>query len=130
MRITGCTRSRRCALTARTCTRCCRCRRCDRAGATGATAEGGARGACEIAPRPEPVGPRPDRYGRHNDSLRWLRCKSPPSAPPGSLAVALDPPLHETFAFIRRRNARLSPATRALMTLAEQSLIELATTSP
>jgi DNA-binding transcriptional LysR family regulator len=27
-------------------------------------------------------------------------------------AVSLDPPLHETFAFIQRRNARLSPATR------------------
>ena len=37
-------------------------------------------------------------------------------------AVSLDPPLHETFAFIQRRNARLSPATRALMTLAEQHL--------
>ena len=39
--------------------------------------------------------------------------------------VALDPPLHETFAFIQRRNARLSPATRALMTLAEQHLTSL-----
>ena len=37
-------------------------------------------------------------------------------------SVPLDPPLHETFAFIQRRNARLSPATRALMTLAEQHL--------
>jgi DNA-binding transcriptional LysR family regulator len=37
-------------------------------------------------------------------------------------AVSLDPPLHETFAFVQRRNARLSPATRALMTLAEQRL--------
>jgi LysR family cyn operon transcriptional activator len=41
----------------------------------------------------------------------------------GSLAgVPLDPPMHEAFAFIRRRNARLSPATRALMTLAEHHL--------
>jgi len=40
--------------------------------------------------------------------------------------VPLDPPLHETFAFIQRRNARLSPATRALMTLAEQHLVALA----
>jgi LysR family transcriptional regulator, cyn operon transcriptional activator len=40
--------------------------------------------------------------------------------------VSLDPPLHETFAFIQRRNARLSPATRALMTLAEQHLTSLA----
>jgi DNA-binding transcriptional LysR family regulator len=43
------------------------------------------------------------------------------------LATApLDPPLHETFAFIQRRNARLSPATRALMTLAERHLLSLA----
>jgi DNA-binding transcriptional LysR family regulator len=34
----------------------------------------------------------------------------------------LDPPLHETFAFITRRNVRPSPATRALMTLAERRL--------
>jgi DNA-binding transcriptional LysR family regulator len=40
-------------------------------------------------------------------------------------AVSLDPPLHEAFAFIQRRNARLSPATRALMTLAEQHLTSL-----
>jgi LysR family transcriptional regulator, cyn operon transcriptional activator len=37
----------------------------------------------------------------------------------------LDPPLHETFAFIQRRNARLSPATRAMMTLAEEHLAAL-----
>ena len=37
-------------------------------------------------------------------------------------ARALTPPLRETFAFIQRRNARLSPATRALMALAEQHL--------
>ncbi len=41
----------------------------------------------------------------------------------GRLAsVPLDPPLHEAFAFISRRNARLSPATRALMALAEHHL--------
>jgi DNA-binding transcriptional LysR family regulator len=37
-------------------------------------------------------------------------------------SVPLDPPMHEAFALIRRRNARLSPATRALMTLAEEHL--------
>jgi DNA-binding transcriptional LysR family regulator len=37
-------------------------------------------------------------------------------------AVSIDPPLHEVFAFIQRRNARLSPATRALMALAKQHL--------
>lgn len=37
-------------------------------------------------------------------------------------SVPLDPPMHESFAFIRRRNTRLSPATRALMELAEQHL--------
>jgi DNA-binding transcriptional LysR family regulator len=42
----------------------------------------------------------------------------------GRLAcVPLDPPLHEAFAFISRRNVRLSPATRALMALAEQHLL-------
>jgi LysR family transcriptional regulator, cyn operon transcriptional activator len=41
-------------------------------------------------------------------------------------SVPLDPPLHEAFAFIRRRNARLSPATNALMTLARQHLAKRA----
>jgi c-di-GMP-binding flagellar brake protein YcgR len=36
--------------------------------------------------------------------------------------VPLDSPLHETLAFIQRRNARRSPATRALITLAERHL--------
>ena len=40
--------------------------------------------------------------------------------------IPLDPPLHEAFAFIRRRNVRPSPATRALMTLAEHHLARLA----
>ena len=44
--------------------------------------------------------------------------------------VPLDPPLHESFAFITRRNARPSPATRALMTLAEQHLAELKGSDP
>jgi DNA-binding transcriptional LysR family regulator len=35
-------------------------------------------------------------------------------------AVAFDPPLFETFAFITRRNAHLSPATRAFMEIAER----------
>jgi DNA-binding transcriptional LysR family regulator len=37
-------------------------------------------------------------------------------------SVPLDPPLHEAFAFIIRRNARPSAATRALMALAEHHL--------
>jgi DNA-binding transcriptional LysR family regulator len=41
-------------------------------------------------------------------------------------SMPLDPPLQETFAFISRRNARTSPATRALMTLAEHHLAKLA----
>ena len=36
--------------------------------------------------------------------------------------MPLDPPLHEAFAFISRRNVRLSPATRAFMALAEDHL--------
>jgi DNA-binding transcriptional LysR family regulator len=35
-------------------------------------------------------------------------------------SVSFDPPLYETFAFITRRNAHLSPATRAFMELAEK----------
>jgi DNA-binding transcriptional LysR family regulator len=35
-------------------------------------------------------------------------------------SVSLDPPLYDTFAFITRRNAHLSPATRAFMELAEK----------
>jgi DNA-binding transcriptional LysR family regulator len=41
-------------------------------------------------------------------------------------SAPLEPPLHEVFAFIRRRNSRLSPATRALTTLAEHHLTKLA----
>ena len=40
-------------------------------------------------------------------------------------SVPLDPPLYEAFAFVSRRNARLSPATRALMALAEDHLARL-----
>jgi DNA-binding transcriptional LysR family regulator len=36
--------------------------------------------------------------------------------------VGFDPPLMETFAFITRRNAHLSPATREFMALAEKHL--------
>jgi DNA-binding transcriptional LysR family regulator len=35
-------------------------------------------------------------------------------------SVSFDPPLYDTFAFITRRNAHLSPATRAFMELAEK----------
>lgn len=36
--------------------------------------------------------------------------------------VSLDPPLYHTFAFITRRNAHLSPATRVFMELAEKRI--------
>ncbi len=35
-------------------------------------------------------------------------------------SVSFDPPLYDTYAFITRRNAHLSPATRAFMELAEK----------
>jgi DNA-binding transcriptional LysR family regulator len=35
-------------------------------------------------------------------------------------SVSLDPPLYDTYAFITRRNAHLSPATRAFMELADR----------
>jgi DNA-binding transcriptional LysR family regulator len=41
-------------------------------------------------------------------------------------AVSLDPPLMETFAFITRRNAHLSPTTRAFMAMAEKRVQALA----
>lgn len=37
-------------------------------------------------------------------------------------SVGFDPPLYDTFAFITRRNAHLSPATRAFMRLAEKRI--------
>jgi DNA-binding transcriptional LysR family regulator len=40
--------------------------------------------------------------------------------------VSLDPPLIETFAFITRRNAHLSPTTRAFMAMAERRVQALA----
>jgi DNA-binding transcriptional LysR family regulator len=40
--------------------------------------------------------------------------------------VQFDPPLYETFAFITRRDAHLSPATREFMRLAEQRMRALA----
>ena len=39
--------------------------------------------------------------------------------------VAFDPPLYDDFAFIHRRNAHLSPATRAFMALAEKRIVGL-----
>jgi DNA-binding transcriptional LysR family regulator len=40
-------------------------------------------------------------------------------------AVSFDPPLIETFAFITRRNAHLSPATRAFMDVAQRRVSQL-----
>ena len=40
-------------------------------------------------------------------------------------ASPFDPPLYETFAFITRRNAHLSPATRAFMEVAEKRVAAL-----
>jgi hypothetical protein len=39
--------------------------------------------------------------------------------------VAFDPPLYDTFAFITRRNAQLSPAGREFMALAEKRVAAL-----
>jgi DNA-binding transcriptional LysR family regulator len=39
--------------------------------------------------------------------------------------VAFDPPLYDDFAFIHRRNAHLSPATRAFIALAEKRILGL-----
>jgi DNA-binding transcriptional LysR family regulator len=50
------------------------------------------------------------QYLGYTGSLRW---------------ASLDPPLQETFAFVTRRAAHLSPATRVLMQLARQHLRDL-----
>jgi DNA-binding transcriptional LysR family regulator len=42
-------------------------------------------------------------------------------------SVSLDPPLFDTFAFVTRRNAHLSPATRAFLELAERRLEAMGT---
>ena len=39
--------------------------------------------------------------------------------------MPFDPPLFETFAFITRRNAHLSPATRAFIVVAEKRVAAL-----
>jgi DNA-binding transcriptional LysR family regulator len=44
-------------------------------------------------------------------------------------SVSFDPPLFDTFAFITRRNAHLSPATRAFMELAEKRVAAMGTGS-
>ena len=41
-------------------------------------------------------------------------------------SVPFPPPLYDTFAFITRRNAHLSPATRALIAIAERRIEQLA----
>jgi DNA-binding transcriptional LysR family regulator len=41
-------------------------------------------------------------------------------------SVPFDPPLYDTFAFITRRDAKVSPATRAFMAIAEKRLHALA----
>jgi DNA-binding transcriptional LysR family regulator len=41
-------------------------------------------------------------------------------------SVSFDPPLYDTFAFITRRNAHLSPATRAVISIAERRIDQLA----
>jgi len=40
-------------------------------------------------------------------------------------SVSFDPPLYDTFAFITRRDAHVSPATRAFMAIAERRLAQL-----
>ena len=47
------------------------------------------------------------------------------ATPASSTACAFDPPLYDTFAFITRRNAHLSPATREFIALAEKRVAAL-----
>ena len=64
-----------------------------------------------------PRRPRPRRHDR-----RPRACSSPRGYSRRLHSVSLDPPLYDTFAFVTRRNAHLSPATRAFMALAEQRI--------
>ena len=56
------------------------------------------------------------RHDRH--ALDHHLARGSPGACP---SAPFDPPLFETFAFITRRNAHLSPATRAFMEVARQA---------
>ena len=89
------------------------------------------------ARRARPAGGRDDRAGDRGRVPRRPRSTSPRagsatrSGPAASRSAArlraapapasrFDPPIYDTFAFITRRNAHLSPATRAFMELAEK----------
>ena len=67
-----------------------------------------------------PRRPRPRRHGRHGSTLTARGYARRLHTAP------FDPPIYETFAFITRRNAHLSPATRAFMKLAERRVQALA----
>ncbi len=59
------------------------------------------------------------RARRHDrDAPRRVR----PRLPRRLHSVSFDPPVVDTFAFITRRNALLSPATRAFMELASKRM--------
>ena len=65
--------------------------------------------------RARPVRPRARRHGRRRS--RWCARAGYSRKLAG---VPFDPPLYDTFAFITRRNAHLSPATREFIRLAEK----------
>ena len=61
-------------------------------------------------------------WGTRSARWRWSGSRSLARKLTG---VGFDPPLHDTFAFITRRSAHLSPAARAFIALAEQRLAAL-----
>jgi DNA-binding transcriptional LysR family regulator len=60
-----------------------------------------------------------------SESITFARLPRGATLPSRLRAVSFDPPLHETFALISRRDAVLSPATRELIALAERQLEEM-----
>ena len=67
-------------------------------------------------------GARPRRARARRHDRRPGRARRRAASRAACTSVSLDPPLYDTFAFVTRRNAHLSPATRAFMDLAQQRI--------
>ena len=59
------------------------------------------------------------------DTVRGLRVLAPRGLKRRLHSVSLAPPMYDTFAFVTRRGAQLSPATRAFMAVAERRVAAL-----
>ena len=70
-------------------------------------------------------GARPRRARRRRHAVRAGRRSTRAASARRLHRVSLDPPLYDTFAFVTRRDAHLSPATRAFMELAEERITRI-----